>query len=145
DHRLVNVHAYILFANAWTATTPPGYTVKLVSITSSEADNGLGDGDQPYDIQTIAGQPIVPVCTVCGTAARDLKVRAERSGTGPGRVYTITYQISNAGGSTTVSAKVLVPHDMTRGGHFDGDGCRNNRHWDSDLDGDNDGDGDDRR
>jgi hypothetical protein len=54
---------------------------KLVSVTSNEPDNGLGDGDFPNDIQGwVLGGP-----SVTG------QLRAERSGTGAGRKYTLTY------------------------------------------------------
>ena len=70
----------------------------LVSVTSNEPDNGLGDGDTANDIV------IVDDFT--------FNLRAERSGTGQGRVYTITYQVTDAcGNSTLASATVTVPHD----------------------------------
>jgi hypothetical protein len=79
----------------------PAPTVTLLSITSNEADNGLGDGDMPNDIQGAA----------FGTDDRQFLLRAERSGLGNDRVYTITYQASDASGNTTVaSTQVVVPH-----------------------------------
>jgi len=119
DHKLVTVAATI------TLIADPKATVKLISITSSEPDSGLGDGDKPNDIQTISGQPI---SAAYGTDARRFQLRAERSGRGPGRTYTVTYQLSNAFGSITLTARVLVPHDLGHKGHFEGDGCHDNRH-----------------
>ena len=73
-------------------------SVTLVSVTSNEPDDGLGDGDTPNDIV------IVDDVTV--------RLRAERSGAGDGRVYTLTYQAANTCGSTTTaSATVTVPHN----------------------------------
>ncbi len=70
--------------------------VSLLSVTSDEPDNGLGDGDTPNDIV------IVNDLTV--------KLRAERSGTGDGRVYTLTWQATNSCGATvTTTATVNVP------------------------------------
>jgi len=70
----------------------------MISATSSEPDNGLGDCDTANDI----------VINASGT----ISLRAERSGTGPGRVYSITYQATDiAGNSTTASATVTVPHN----------------------------------
>ena len=72
--------------------------ITLVSVTSSEPDSGLGDGDTANDIVIVDNTTI--------------KLRAERSGGGPGRTYTITYQATNAcGASTTATATVLVPHN----------------------------------
>ena len=142
NHKLVKVTATIALG------ADPNATVKLISITSSEADNGLGDGDTANDIQTINGRPI---STVYGTDVRSFQLRAERSGRGPGRTYTITYQVSNASGSITVTARVLVPHDMGGNGHFDGDGCHGGKHdgkpGDQDRDDDKDkkGKNDDRK
>ncbi|HLB50314.1 MAG TPA: ExeM/NucH family extracellular endonuclease, partial [Anaerolineales bacterium] len=70
--------------------------VTLVSVTSNEPDDGLGDGDTANDIV------IVDDFT--------FNLRAERSGNGSGRVYTITYQVTNTCGATaTASATVTVP------------------------------------
>lgn len=74
---------------------------QLLSITSSEPDNGGGDGDQPNDIQNAA----------LGTDDRAFDLRSERSGSGPGRVYTITYRATDHSGNTTdAQATVTVPH-----------------------------------
>jgi hypothetical protein len=77
----------------------PNPVVKLMSVTSNEPDNGLGDGDLPNDIVIVGPYTF--------------QLRAERSGTGTGRVYTITYQATDAcGNSKTASATVTVPHDQ---------------------------------
>ena len=70
--------------------------VELVSITSNEPDNGLGDGDTANDIVIVDDF--------------HFKLRAERSGKGDGRVYTITYKVTDACGNSTVqSVTVTVP------------------------------------
>ncbi len=70
--------------------------LSLVSVTSDEPDNGLGDGDTANDIV------IVDDLTV--------KLRAERSGRGDGRTYTLTWEATNSCGATvTASATVDVP------------------------------------
>jgi hypothetical protein len=73
----------------------------VVTATSSEPANAAGDGNTEPDV-VIAG----------GSVA----LRAERSGQGVGRVYTITAVATDRAGNTTraVSACV-VPHDL-RGG-----------------------------
>ena len=43
----------------------------------------------------------------------NIYLRAERSGTGSGRIYTITYSATDASGnSSSVSASVSVPHNQ---------------------------------
>jgi hypothetical protein len=80
----------------------PHPTVTLVSITSSEPDNGLGDGDKANDIQEAD----------FGTDDRQFLLRAERSGTGPGRTYAVTYEARDAAGNASrVTVKVTAPHD----------------------------------
>jgi hypothetical protein len=73
-------------------------TVAITSITSDEPDNGLGDGDTTGDT-AITGDL---------TGA----VRAERSGKGDGRTYTVTVTATDcAGNETDFTATVEVPHD----------------------------------
>ncbi|XEC94553.1 GDSL-type esterase/lipase family protein [Paenibacillus tarimensis] len=79
-------------------------SVVLMSITSNEADEGLGDGDQPNDIQGAE----------YGTLDTSFMLRAERAGTGSGRVYTITYTATDkVGNKTTVSVIATVPRDQS--------------------------------
>ena len=97
NHKLVPITVTIVATDTCDASP----VVRLVSIMSNEADNGLGDGDQPDDIQGAA----------FGTDDRQFLLRSERSGTGSGRVYTITYSATDASGNTTVrQATVTVPH-----------------------------------
>jgi hypothetical protein len=71
-------------------------SLKIVSATSNEPDNGLGDGDTAGDIEI--------------TGALTLNLRAERSGTGDGRVYTIKVEAKDAAGNaTTKTVTVSVP------------------------------------
>jgi hypothetical protein len=72
--------------------------VFLLSVTSSEPDEGLGDGDFPDDIQ---GE-------VIGTDDRHFQVRRERTAQGPARVYTVTYFVQDAAGNGTVVSAVVV-------------------------------------
>ncbi len=93
-------HKYTTIAPAVTAgdACAAALSVQLLSATSNEPDNGLGDGDTVNDI----------VINSDGT----LSLRAERSGKGSGRVYTVTYQATDIAGNTTVStATVSVPHN----------------------------------
>ncbi len=99
NHKLVAVTADVRVSD----DTDPRPRIVLVSITSNEPDNGLGDGDTPDDIQG----------AIFGTDDRDFLLRAERSGKGVGRRYTITYRATDAAGnSTETTATVEVPHDQ---------------------------------
>ena len=83
-------------------------TVVLTSIVSNEPDDapGGGDGHTTYDIQEAD----------IGTDDREFLLRAERSGKGNGRIYTITYTATDASGNIqSASATVTVPHDKGKG------------------------------
>jgi hypothetical protein len=80
------------------------YEVELIDAKSSEPDNGKGDGNTNDDIQ---GADI-------GSDDRDVMLRAERAGGGNGRVYTLTYLVTDqSGNETEAEAKVYVPHDYS--------------------------------
>jgi hypothetical protein len=99
QHQMVKVKVSVRYAD----TLAGGCRAKLVSVESSEPDNGLGDGDQPNDIQDWA----------VGTLDVEGRLRAERQGMGPGRLYTFTYQATDAAGNTVEeSTKVTVPRDL---------------------------------
>jgi len=71
---------------------------KIISITSSEPDDGNGDGDTSGDAVILGGLNAL--------------VRAERSGGFAGRTYTITVECKDtAGNAATKTTTVLVPHD----------------------------------
>jgi hypothetical protein len=95
DHKMVTVEATVDVEDA----DDPNPAIRLVSVTSSEPDDGLGDGDTTGDIE------IVDTFT--------LSLRAERSGRGDGRIYTVTYEVGDTcGNRRVVSARVSVPHDQ---------------------------------
>jgi hypothetical protein len=75
-------------------------TIRLVSVTSNEPDNGIGDGDTFSDVQ---GADL-------GAADTSILLRAERSGIAGDRVYTLTYEAEDKSGNVTrVSQTVTVP------------------------------------
>lgn len=83
---------------------PDGDTVTLTvtKITQDEAVNGLGDGDTSPD--------------GFGVGTPQAQVRAERSGTGNGRVYAITFKADDGkGGTCNATVNVGVPHDQGKG------------------------------
>lgn len=98
NHNLVPVQADVAAHDALSGDV----TIVLASITSSEADNGAGDGNAPDDIQGAE----------FGTFDTEFELRAERSGEGAGRTYTITYIATDlAGNKATQSATVTVAHN----------------------------------
>ncbi len=97
NHRLVPIIASLSVIDACDASP----SVRLVSIVSNEPDNGLGDGDTTGDIQVAA----------TGTDDRAFLLRAERSGLGAGRIYTVTYRASDASSNGSLATtRVVVPH-----------------------------------
>jgi hypothetical protein len=104
DHRMVDIEARVEVSHACGAPR-----VLLSSITSNESDDaeGLGDGATIDDIQgAVSGTP-----TVC------FRLRAERAGSGGGRVYTVTYTaVDGSGNSATATSVALVPRDMRGAG-----------------------------
>jgi hypothetical protein len=79
--------------------TPSGSIVCTLSVTSNEPVEGGGDGDTSPDWEVID--------------AHNVRLRAERSGGGNGRIYTITIRCTDAAGNvTTQTVTVTVPHDQ---------------------------------
>lgn len=81
-------------------TDPNGdpITIAIKTVFQDEPTNGLGDGDQTPD--AIINNEMV-------------KIRAERSGTGDGRVYHINFEANDGkGGICTGEVLVSVPHDQ---------------------------------
>jgi hypothetical protein len=96
NHNLITITADIQAGDLCDSSP----TVSLVSITSNEPDNGLGDGDTSNDIQE----------ATFGTDDRTFLLRAERSALGTGRVYVICYSATDSSGNITrVCSRVIVP------------------------------------
>jgi len=76
-------------------------SVVIASVSSDEAENGPGaDGNTVDDI-------------VIAENCKSVQLRAERDGNLNGRVYTITFKVTDsAGNTTTVTATVSVPKDQ---------------------------------
>jgi hypothetical protein len=93
NHRMVNVTA------SYTVTSNCPSTCTL-SVTSNEPVEGLGDGHASPDWVVVD--------------ANHVQLRAERSGLGTGRAYTIAITCTNsAGQSSSQSVTVTVPHDQS--------------------------------
>jgi len=100
NHKLVQITATVETSDSCDANP----AVALVSITSSEPDDGLGDGDEPNDIQPVNGGSIA-----FGADVQPFLLRAERSGMGTGRIYIVTYMVRDAAGNKSLaSAQVSV-------------------------------------
>lgn len=88
------------------ATDPDGdpVTITITGVTQDEALDGLGDGDTSPDAQL-------------GSASNEVLLRAERSGTGDGRVYRISFTGSDPAGATcSGEVTVGVPHSQGKKG-----------------------------
>jgi hypothetical protein len=98
NHRMVNVDVVGV-------TDPEGgpTQVTFTAVTQDESLNAVGDGTTAVDASIHAG----------GSTA---EVRAERSGTGDGRVYALTFTADDSGGATcSGTVRVAVPHDLRHG------------------------------
>jgi hypothetical protein len=103
NHKLVEVCAEVTV----TDNCDPAPTWVLSDASSNEADDtkkGGGDGNTVNDIQDAD----------LGTADVCVLLRSERRGNGDGRVYTLEYTATDAGGNTaTATVTVDVPHDQS--------------------------------
>jgi len=94
NHKYVDVTATVVVSDNF----DPNPTVELVSVESNEPDEGLGDGDTANDIVIVDDYHFM--------------LRAERSGLGEGRTYTITYKVTDAcGNEAYATVTVFVPHN----------------------------------
>lgn len=94
NHKMVDVK---LFYNTWDNCGPVNTSI---AVTSNEPVNGLGDGDTAPDWIVVDSHLV--------------RLRAERSGTGKGRTYSISVRVTDlAGNSTTKTVTVYVPHDAS--------------------------------
>jgi predicted extracellular nuclease len=94
NHKMVPVTVNYDLQNVCTADP---VSVSL-AVSSNEPVNGLGDGDTAPDWSVVD--------------AHHVKLRAERSGIGKGRVYTITITATDSrGNASTQTATVKVPHN----------------------------------
>jgi len=101
NHKMHDVHIGFRIVEA--CTPHDEYEFILRDVNSSEPVNDIGDGNTEPDIM---GADI-------GTPDTDIQLRAERSGPGAGRTYTLLYTVEDADGfSVRVRGTVTVPHDQ---------------------------------
>lgn len=108
NHQLVKVTVSAKVTDPCDATT-----WKIIGVTSNEAVDMKGSGHTSPDWVI--------------TGAHTVELRAERSGTGDGRVYTITIQAIDVSGnlSSTATVTVTVPHDQGKNSNGNGKGNEN--------------------
>jgi hypothetical protein len=95
NHKYVEVHVTVTVYDI----CDPSPTLTFVSITSNEPDNSIGDGNTANDVQIVNDFTF--------------NLRAERSGTGSGRTYIITYQATDISGNTAIESVIVeVPHNQ---------------------------------
>jgi predicted extracellular nuclease len=79
----------------------PNPSVSLLGIRVNEPDNGKGDGNTTNDVVIVDDTTF--------------KLRAERSGQGSGRTYTLTHEVTDSCGNSTIDSTVLsVPKNQAR-------------------------------
>ena len=94
NHKMVPVTVTASVADA----VDPSPTTHILSVSSNEAAEGSGDGHTDADAQI--------------TGPMTVNLRAERSGTGSGRFYTITVGSRDRSGNASVeTVTVAVPHN----------------------------------
>lgn len=72
-------------------------SVVISKVTSDEGTSSSGD-------------------IIIAANCKSVQLRADRNGNGDGRVYTITFRVTDTwGNTTTTTAKVTVPHDQGNG------------------------------
>jgi hypothetical protein len=99
NHKMVSVNLTAAVAD----TVDPSPVTRIVSVTSNEPVNGTGDGDTGPDWEI--------------TGDLTLYLRAERAGTGTGRIYTITVESRDRFGNAAVrTATVTVPKSKSKNG-----------------------------
>jgi len=92
DHKMVAVVVSVSAADQ----CGNAVSCRIVAVTSNEPQDGLGDGDTSPDWEI--------------TGLLTLNLRAERAGSGSGRVYTITVKCTDpSGNESTSTVTVTVP------------------------------------
>ncbi len=80
----------------------------IIGVQQDEVVNEKGDGNTAPDAVLRTGAKPAGMAAQTDT----VKVRAERSGTGDGRIYVITYTSKDSSGECTGTVTVGVPHSQ---------------------------------
>jgi hypothetical protein len=101
NHNMVDI---FIEANA---SDNSGSVTLSATVSSNEPEDGLGDGDMTPDWSVPAIDQETGIIT--------LQLRSERSGSGDGRVYTITITATDdSNNSSQASVEIIVPHDKSK-------------------------------
>jgi hypothetical protein len=96
NHKMVDITASVSVSGGCGNVSSP----VLVSVTSNEPDNGVDDGNTVNDVDGVTA----------GTGDYAFRVRAERCGSCTGRIYTVTYAVTDDFGNTVEqTAEISVP------------------------------------
>jgi|GEM_PF-1234801 len=102
NHKMLDI---VIEANAYDNSGAP--VVLEATVSSNEPQEGLGDGDMSPDWTEPEIDQIDGIIT--------LQLRAERSGSGDGRVYTVTITgTDESGNASTAAVEIIVPHDKRK-------------------------------
>jgi hypothetical protein len=102
NHNLVNIS---IEANA--SDNSGSLPALSVTVVSNEPENGLGDGDIDDDWT----EPVIDQIN----GIINLQIRSERSGSGNGRVYSVSITAKdNSNNTSTAVIDIIVPHDKRK-------------------------------
>ncbi|MGI8735493.1 MAG: HYR domain-containing protein [Pyrinomonadaceae bacterium] len=97
DYRTINVTDLVASASDECDAGVDINDVVISQVSSDELEDGPADGSTVNDM-------------VIAANCKSVQLRAERQASGNGRVYTITFKVTDAGGNTfTITAQVIVP------------------------------------
>jgi hypothetical protein len=117
DHRMVDV---AICVQASDACVRPEDLLVSCTISSSEPDDGTGDGSSIGDVDGLEGYTIPVAVELAydeqtGCYLGSVALRAEREGTQAGRTYAIVTNVMDISFNTaTASCVVVVPHDRRK-------------------------------
>jgi Tol biopolymer transport system component len=90
NHKMIPIALAVTASDSCSPTT----TCRIVSVSSNEPANGLGDGDAAPDWEI--------------TGNLEARLRAERAATGNGRAYVVTIQCTDASGNRLLKNAVVT-------------------------------------
>jgi hypothetical protein len=100
DHKMQEINVVIVSTDNCPGN---GVTCKVIGVSSNEPVNGVGDGNTSPDWEI--------------TGDNKVNLRAERSGKGDGRIYTITVECTDGSGNASQgTTTVKVAHDIKKPG-----------------------------